>query len=67
MLAAGTKVLAAFSYWIVFIEERIVVIAEQIELLGAKLQEVLLHRVLIVYITSKQNIPELNIGNFDAT
>ena len=67
MLAAGTKVLAAFSYWIVFIDERIVVIAEQIELLGAKLQEVLLHRVLIVYITSKQNIPELNIGNFDAT
>ena len=67
MLAAGTKVLAAFSYWIVFIEERIVVIAEQIELRGAKLQEVLLHRVLIVYITSKQNIPELNIGNFDAT
>lgn len=67
MLAAGTKVLAAFSYWIVFIEERIVVIAEQIELLGAKLQEVLLHRVLIVYITSKQNIPKLNIGNFDAT
>ena len=67
MLAAGTKVLAAFSYWIVFIEERIVVIAEQIELLGAKLQEVLLHRVLIVYITSKQNISELNIGNFDAT
>lgn len=60
-------VLAAFSYWIVFIEERIVVIAEQVGLLGAKLQDVLLHRVLIVYITSKQNVPELNLGNFDAT
>lgn len=60
-------VLAAFSYWLVFVEVLIVVIIVQNELLYAKLQDDVLQKVGVVYIVLKRNSPELNIGNFDAT
>lgn len=60
-------VLAAFSYWLVFVEVLIVVIIVQNELLYAKLQDVVLHKVEVVYIVLKQNFPKFIIGNFDAT